>query len=41
MRDIRWLGFDWGKYEYMLDYYQQLYEIAVRLIEEAKPLSTT
>lgn len=37
MRDIRWLGFDWGKYEYHAsDYYQQLYEIAVRLIEEGK-----
>jgi len=35
--DIRWLGFDWGKYEYHAsDYYQQLYEIAVRLIQEGK-----
>lgn len=35
--DIRWLGFDWGKYEfYASDYYDQLYEIAVRLIKEGK-----
>ena len=36
-QDIKWLGFDWGQYEYYAsDYYQQLYEIAVRLIEEGK-----
>lgn len=36
-RDIRWLGFDWGKHEYYAsDYYDQLYEIAVRLIKEGK-----
>jgi glutaminyl-tRNA synthetase len=35
--DIHWLGFDWGTHEYYAsDYYQQLYEIAVRLIEEGK-----
>ncbi|WP_320130748.1 glutamine--tRNA ligase/YqeY domain fusion protein [uncultured Sphaerochaeta sp.] len=35
--DIHWLGFDWGKYEfYASDYYQQLYEIALRLIKEGK-----
>ncbi len=35
--DLRWLGFDWGKHEYYAsDYYQNLYEIAVRLIEEGK-----
>ena len=35
--DIRWLGFDWGNYEYYAsDYYDQLYEIAVRLIKEGK-----
>lgn len=33
--DIRWLGFDWGKHEYYAsDYYDQLYEIAVKLIKE-------
>jgi glutaminyl-tRNA synthetase len=36
-KDIRWLGFDWGLHEYYAsDYYQNLYEIAVRLIEEGK-----
>lgn len=36
-RDIKWLGFDWGNYEYYAsDYYDQLYEIAVRLIKEGK-----
>ncbi|MFA5446693.1 MAG: glutamine--tRNA ligase/YqeY domain fusion protein [Sphaerochaeta sp.] len=35
--DITWLGFDWGEHEYYAsDYYQQLYEIAVRLIKEDK-----
>ena len=35
--DIRWLGFDWGEHEYYAsDYYDQLYEIAVRLIREGK-----
>ena len=35
--DIHWLGFDWGKHEYYSsDYYDQLFEIAVRLIKEGK-----
>ena len=35
--DIHWLGFDWGEYEYYAsDYYDQLFEIAVRLIKEGK-----
>jgi len=35
--DIHWLGYDWGKYEfYASDYYDKLYEIAVRLIKEGK-----
>ncbi|HIV99408.1 MAG TPA: glutamine--tRNA ligase/YqeY domain fusion protein [Candidatus Ornithospirochaeta avicola] len=35
--DIRWLGFDWGKNEYYAsDYYDRLYEIALRLIKEGK-----
>jgi len=37
MRDIRWLGFDWGdRLFYASDYYQRLYEYAVRLIEDGK-----
>jgi len=36
-RDIRWLGFDWGEHEYYAsDYFEQLYEWAVRLIKEGK-----
>ncbi len=35
--DIKWLGFDWGNYEYYAsDYYDQLYEIALNLIKEGK-----
>jgi glutaminyl-tRNA synthetase len=37
MRDIRWLGFDWGdRLYYASDYFEQLYEYAVRLIREGK-----
>ncbi|MHC1692267.1 MAG: glutamine--tRNA ligase/YqeY domain fusion protein [Sphaerochaetaceae bacterium] len=36
-RDIRWLGFDWGKHEYYAsDYYDRLYLIAVDLIKQGK-----
>ncbi len=36
-RDIRWLGFDWGKQEYYTsDYFEQLYEFAVSLIKKGK-----
>ncbi len=35
--DIRWLGFDWGDREYYAsDYFQQLYEWAVKMIKEGK-----
>ena len=35
--DIHWLGFDWGKHEYYASAsYDQLFEIAVRLIKEGK-----
>lgn len=35
--DIHWLGFDWKDYEYYAsDYYDQLFDIAVRLIKEGK-----
>ncbi len=34
-RDIHWLGFDWGdRLYYASDYFQQLYDLAVRLIKE-------
>lgn len=35
--DIRWLGFDWDDREYYAsDYFQQLYDWAVRLIKDGK-----
>jgi glutaminyl-tRNA synthetase len=35
--DIRWLGWDWeGREFYASDYFQQLYEMAVRLIRKGK-----
>ncbi len=37
MRDVRWLGFDWqDKLFFASDYYEQLYELAVRLIRDEK-----
>jgi len=34
MEDVRWLGFDWGdRLYYASDYYEQLYDYAVQLIE--------
>ena len=36
-RDVRWLGFDWGEHLYYAsDYFDQLYEYAVRLIKDGK-----
>ncbi len=32
--DIRWLGFEWDSLHYASDYFQQLYEIAEKLIEK-------
>ncbi|MCM1531507.1 MAG: glutamine--tRNA ligase/YqeY domain fusion protein [Bacteroides sp.] len=34
--DIKWLGFNWDAEYYASDYFQQLYEWAVRLIKEGK-----
>ncbi len=34
--DIRWLGFHWGNVYYASDYFQQLWDFAVRLIKEGK-----
>ena len=35
--DVRWLGFDWGGREYYAsDYFEQLYQWAVQLIESGK-----
>ena len=36
-RDVKWLGFDWGKHLYYAsDYFDQLYEYAVQLIKKEK-----
>ena len=34
--DIQWLGFKWGRICHASDYFQQLYDFAVRLIKEGK-----
>ena len=35
--DVRWLGFDWGEHEYYAsDYFEQLYEYALQLVQEGK-----
>ena len=34
--DIEWLGFKWGNIFYASDYFQQLWDFAVRLIKEGK-----
>ena len=36
MRDVRWLGFDWDRLCYASDYFDQLYEWAVKLIKDGK-----
>jgi len=37
IRDIKWLGFDWGdRLFYASDYYERLYEFALQLIREGK-----
>jgi glutaminyl-tRNA synthetase len=36
MRDVRWLGFDWDGLHYASDYFNQLYEWAIKLIHEGK-----
>lgn len=35
-RDIEWLGFKWGNIYHASDYFQQLYDFAIRLIKEGK-----
>ena len=35
--DVRWLDFDWGEHEYYAsDYFEQLYEYALQLVQEGK-----
>ena len=35
-RDIRWLGFEWDKETYASDYFEQIYNFAIKLIEDGK-----
>ncbi len=35
-QDVRWLGFDWEKLRYASDYFDQLYEWALKLIRDGK-----
>ena len=34
--DIKWLGFEWGAEYYASDYFQQLWDFAIRLINQGK-----
>ena len=36
MQDIKWLGFRWGNVYYASDYFQQLFDLAIRFIKEGK-----
>ena len=36
MEDIKWLGFEWGAVYYASDYFEKLWEFAVKLIKEGK-----
>jgi glutaminyl-tRNA synthetase len=36
MKDVRWLGFEWEGLYYASDYFDQLYEWAVKLIKDGK-----
>ena len=36
LEDIKWLGFQWDNIYYASDYFQQLWDFAVRLIKEGK-----
>lgn len=34
--DIKWLGFQWGNVYYASDYFQKLWDLAIKLIEDGK-----
>ena len=36
MKDVRWLGFEWERLFYASDYFDQLYEWAIKLIKDGK-----
>ena len=35
-RDVRWLGFEWTELHHASDYFEQLYQYAVQLIEQGQ-----
>ena len=37
--DIQWLGYQWGNEYYASDYFQQLWDFAIELINAARPTS--
>jgi len=36
MEDIKWLGFEWANLYYASDYFQQIYDLAIKFIKEGK-----
>ena len=36
MRDVHWLGFEWSELRHASDYFEQLYDYAVQLIEQGQ-----
>ena len=36
MRDVQWLGFEWSELRHASDYFEQLYDYAVQLIEQGQ-----
>jgi glutaminyl-tRNA synthetase len=36
MKDVHWLGFDWDSLRYASDYFDQLYQWAIKLIKDGK-----
>ena len=36
MEDIKWLGFEWANLYYASDYFQQIYNLAIKFIKEGK-----
>ena len=35
-QDVKWMGFEWSKLKYASDYFEQLYQYAIQLIEANK-----
>ncbi len=38
MADVRWLGFEWERLRYASDYFDQLYEWAIKLDQRRQGL---